>query len=63
MTRLTVEQIELGLPDTPVIVPVAHDTYQIDPDANIAVADNLAYLHDIADGSMKLVVTSPPICI
>lgn len=60
MTRLTVEQIELGLSDTPGAIPVTHDTYQIDPDTNIAVADNLTYLHDITDGSMKLVVTSPP---
>lgn len=60
MTRLAAEQIELGLPDTPVVAPVAHNKYQIDPDANIAVADNLTYLHDLADGSMKLIVTSPP---
>lgn len=60
MTRLTVEQIKLDLPSLPVAIPVTRDTYQIDPDTNIAVADNLNYLHDIVDGSMKLVVTSPP---
>jgi nitrate reductase cytochrome c-type subunit len=36
MTQTATKQIELGLPEAPVIVPGANKHYQVDPDANMA---------------------------
>lgn len=59
-----VDQLELGLQlggrDTGQVQGVTDNTQQVPGVACITQADNLDYLADVADESVKLVVTSPP---